>query len=326
MKNRTVVAKLFLLAVAMTAISGLFASGKGVSEKGKVPGAADSRENRPLKVLMIGNSFSICVLRFMPAVAADLGLKLDICSLYIGGCSLERHMINVRAADTNPYKVTWNYVDAPKNNPPFKSALVWNEKKKEWQSNILTMLAADRWDIVTVQQASHFSWVPGSYEPFGTDLIAEIRRLAPQSEIYVQETWSYTPWDSRLKKWGIDQKEMDAHIESSYAAFAKRHGIRRIRMGSAVKRYRYELPVRYGEKSNKDDVCGVDKFALKNGKWRPAGDVFHLNARGEYLQALVWTAQLFDVDVTKSSYNAPAMAGRTAAADLMRRIASEVRE
>ena len=170
------------------------------------------------------------------------------------------------------------------------------------------------------------SWRSESYEPFGTDLIAEIRRLAPQSEIYVQETWSYTPWDYRFEKWGINQKQMDDHIESAYAAFAKRHGIKRIRMGSAVRRYRRELPVCYGEMSNKDDVCGVDKFALKNGKWCPSGDVFHLNARGEYLQALVWTAQIFDVDVTKSSYNAPAMAGRTAAADLMRRIASEVRE
>ena len=39
--------------------------------------------DRPLKVLMIGNSFSVCVLKQMPQIAADLGRKLDLCSLYI---------------------------------------------------------------------------------------------------------------------------------------------------------------------------------------------------------------------------------------------------
>ena len=50
-----------------------------------------------VKVLMIGNSFSICVLHEMPKIAADLNLPLDLCSMYIGGCSLERHMQNVKA-------------------------------------------------------------------------------------------------------------------------------------------------------------------------------------------------------------------------------------
>ena len=44
------------------------------------------------------------------------------------------------------------------------------------------------------------------------------------------------------------------------------------------------------------------------------------------MQALVWTAQIFDVNVTKSTYIAPSMSDKTAAADLMRHIASDVRE
>ena len=35
-------------------------------------------------------------------------------------------------------------------------------------------------------------------------MIAKIHELAPQAKILVQETWSYTPWDKRLKKWGIE--------------------------------------------------------------------------------------------------------------------------
>ena len=52
----------------------------------------------PLKVLMIGNSFSICVLREMPACAASAGETLDLASLYIGGCPLDRHWENVEKA------------------------------------------------------------------------------------------------------------------------------------------------------------------------------------------------------------------------------------
>ena len=46
---------------------------------------------KQLKVLMIGNSFSICVLKEMPACAAAAGETLDLASLYIGGCPFDRH-------------------------------------------------------------------------------------------------------------------------------------------------------------------------------------------------------------------------------------------
>src|SRR5574344_2429429 len=68
--------------------------------------------DRPLKVLMIGNSFSVCVLKQMPQIAADLGRKLDLCSLYIGGCSLERHAKNLSSTNA-AYGVTWHYCGTP---------------------------------------------------------------------------------------------------------------------------------------------------------------------------------------------------------------------
>jgi hypothetical protein len=46
---------------------------------------------KPLKVLMIGNSFSVCVLKQLPQCAADAGCVIDIASLYIGGCPLKKH-------------------------------------------------------------------------------------------------------------------------------------------------------------------------------------------------------------------------------------------
>lgn len=291
------------------------------------PAGKDGRVPGPLKVLMIGNSFSICVLREMPKVAADMGQGLDLCSMYIGGCTLERHARNIDAAGKKPYSITWSYTSAKKGSEPFRSVLSTKDGKGFF-SNIPEMLSADRWDIVTIQQGSHASWRIATYEPHGTKIINEIRKRAPQARIYVQQTWTYTPWDTRLAKWKIDQNVMFDRLEDAYGKFARSHSLPQIYMGEAVQRYRRELPVVYTEKTNDDDVCGTSKFEKdeKTGRWRPAGDVFHLNKKGEFLQALVWTARIFDVDVTKSRYVPQYLSKQPGRVALMRRIASDLRK
>ena len=283
-----------------------------------------AEEAKSLKVLMIGNSFSLRVLKEMPKIAADLGLDLDICSLYISGCSLERHVTNMKNPGAHPYLVSWSYRSVPNDAVPFKTALTYNKERRKWYGNIPAMLAGDKWDIVTTQQASPSSWRPESYEPYGTELLAEIAKLAPQAKVYVQQTWSYTPWDARLAKWGIDQNEMFKRLETAYDGFAKAHGLPLIRMGKAVQTFREVTPKLYGERFN-NDVCGTSVFKQKdeqkNGGWRPSGDLFHLNAKGEYLQGLVWTATLFGADVTKSSYVPKCLASAPREAESMRKIA-----
>ena len=228
--------------------------------------ACDAAE-KPLKVLMIGNSFSICNLREMPSIAASMGFKLDLASLYIGGCSLERHWRNVEAAATNatfrPYRFDRNVEG---------QAVV-----KKGKANIPEALVMDKWDIVTVQQASHFSWRPETYEPFGGSLVAKIRELAPQAKIIVQETWSYPPWDKRLKKFGFGQEEMYARLHKAYASFAARYGLEVIPVGTAA-----------------EFIPSRDSMFTKPD--------FHFNKEGVYLQGLAFTAKLFGADVRKCQY------------------------
>ena len=263
-----------------------------------------------LKVLTIGNSFSVQMVSAMPPIAQDMGLELDICSLYIGGCTLERHWKNVCNPTNKPYSVTRN---------------TFGKSVKGFKGNIPDMLKADKWDVVTIQQGSHESWRKESYHPYGDQLVAKIRELAPQAKIYVQQTWSYTPWDKRLAKWGINQDTMFGALEAAYADFAQRHGLEQIYTGEAVQRYRKALPVVYTEKTNDDDVCGTSVFEEKDGRWTPKGDVFHFNARGHFLQGLVWTARLFNVDVTKSTYVPKCLAQQPERAALMRKIATELK-
>ena len=253
-------------------------------------------DERGTKVLMIGNSFSICLLHHLPQVAADRGVELDLASLYIGGCSLERHWSNA----TN---------DADKAFRPYKFGRNRFGKYTQGKANVCDALRMAKWDIVTVQQASHESWKPESYHPYGDKLIAKIRELAPQAKIYVQETWSYTPWDKRLAKWGIDQDQMYAKLHEAYGAFAKEKGLFVIPFGTAVQEWRKRLPVKYTERSFGGDVVGGGGQAERdhfkrdvNGNWVPNCDVFHLGRRGEYFQALVWARTLFGVDLGDLGY------------------------
>lgn len=295
----------FLLGVAVSVAAGalpcrLFADG-----------VADSSENHagPVRVLTVGNSFSDSLLTDFPGVAESLGVKLDFTSLYIGGCSLRRHVENLRRdgeRDFAPYSLM---------------RVVCGKRLPERKANLGEVLRKEKYDIITMHQASPDSWCAETYAPAGDELLAAIRKWQPQAKVLVQETWSYTPWDARLAQWGITADEMYAGIHRACTAFAARHGLHVIPMGAGVERWRRVLPVRYAENSFGGDLCGgrwrkpEEMFVrTATGSWRPAPkcDVFHLNERGEYFQALLWTADLFHVDARRCAYAPKALDEATA--------------
>ena len=117
--------KITLLLAAMAAVTSVFAASA----------------ERPMKVLMIGNSFSICNLKQMPHVAKSMGLKLDLASLYIGGCSLERHWNNVLASTNAAFK-------------PYRFDRTTDGVKVvvKGTANIPDALVLDKWDVVTISR------------------------------------------------------------------------------------------------------------------------------------------------------------------------------
>ena len=257
-------------------------------------------EARYTKVLMIGNSFSISCMAHLPKVAkaASLDKPLVLGSLYIGGCSLSNHWANVLRDGEEGFR-------------PYRFDLAVDGERvvDGAKRNVCDVLRMKDWDIVTVQQASHFSWKEETYAPWGDDLVAKVRELAPHAKIVVQETWSYTPWDKRFKKWGIDQNEMYERLHAAYGAFAKRHGLEVIPFGTAVQEWRRRLPVKYTDHSFGGDVVGGGKqderdHFKRNVKndWEPNCDVFHLGRKGEYFQALVWAKALLGADLEKMGY------------------------
>lgn len=131
-----------------------------------------------LRVLCIGNSFSQdAVEQNLVELAADRGVTLIVNNLYIGGCSVERHAGNIRN-DVHDYvyrHVHYGYYDSRDN------------------ASIAEALAEEDYDIVTLQQASHYSGKWETYEPYLTELVDSLRKhIRPDAKIYWHMTWAYS--------------------------------------------------------------------------------------------------------------------------------------
>lgn len=295
---------------------------------------------KALKVLMIGNSFTCSAMRQTPAIARAMGCELDIANLNIGGCPLSKHWANVEKAtdpEFRPYNVQISWTSCDAKQAPIRKVM------KGSSANIPQVLAADKWDIVTIQQASGQSAFYKTFQPYADNLIAKIRELAPQAEIRIQETWSYSPYDGRLNTWKMTPDTMYAALHESYRTLAQKHNLKIIPTATAVQEFRKRLPVKYARVLTKKEIAALKEPAVpefygdvcgkaywgKGSKWNKDADVYklrmdasHFNPDGEYLQGCVWVEALFGKDVTSCTYTMKGLSD--ARANLMRACAHDV--
>ncbi len=154
-----------------------------------------------MNVLAIGNSFSQDATRYLHAVARADGFRLDVANLYIGGCSLERHFRNMLSGE-RAYE------------------LQYNGSETSFFVSLKEALLNRQWDVITIQQASHFSFDPASYTPYAARVAAYIRNLAPKARLVMHQTWAYEDGSERLHDVaGYDTAaNMLADIKAAYAA------------------------------------------------------------------------------------------------------------
>ncbi|MBQ9337762.1 MAG: DUF4886 domain-containing protein [Lentisphaeria bacterium] len=280
---------------------------------------------KELKVLMIGNSFSVCVGRNLPRIVnASKEHQLELTSAFIGGCPLDKHSSNLVKSEEDP---------------TFKPYVisVWNSKNpdkvKNRKGSVNELLKQNQYDIVTIQQASRKSWQYDTYQPAADELIAYIRKHQPKAEIVIQQTWAYRTDAWALKNWKIDQDKMYAGLRDAYAKLAEKYHFRVIPTGDAVQLFRKYTPVKYQpskEKfeapnvpSNAGDVVGIASWRpdKKTGKIALHNDCNHLNPDGHYMQACLWFAFLYGEPVEKIAYIPQGMSEEKAA--LLRKCAQE---
>lgn len=283
---------------------------------------------KEIKMLNVGNSFSWSLEPYFRNMVAAEGKHSIVqwhCSM--GGCELRRH---------------WSYVDMFEKDG--KRIYTW-ETQNDGTPVMISLkeaLQKEKWDIVTVQQASHESWREETYQPYGAKLIEYIHQYAPQAQIIVQQTWAYRADCPRLtKEWQITQQEMYEKLTSAYKRFSREMGLPMIPVGDAIQlaRQRQAQPeetvdpdtawndLKYPETIYErwQFVGGVEWFKNKEtGEMSKYKDFIHLNARGRYLQALVWYGYIYGEDPKEVKYLPKDSRVDEEDAKFLRDIASEV--
>jgi len=157
-----------------------------------------------MKILTIGNSFSQDATRYLHQIARADGVKLEVANLYIGGCDLARHYRNMLSGE-RVYE------------------LQYNGQCTGFSVSMEEALLNRDWDVVTLQQASHYSFLPETYQPYAEALADYVRQCVPKAKIIVHQTWAYEDGSDRLYNMaGFDTaKAMFAGAEKAYAELVR---------------------------------------------------------------------------------------------------------
>lgn len=248
-----------------------------------------------MNILTIGNSFTDSLALYFPAAVQSARCDLHFERANFGGCELARH---------------WSYIEAEERDVRCR---IYQGGRK-----LRSILELRAWDVVTIQQASHDSWRPETFQPWAGNIIAYVKKHAPQAEVVIQQTWAYRADHPQLlpgSEWGISQDEMYERLTANYTKLARDYKLRIIPSGYAV-----QLTRRNSERKFANyDPALIDTLAwpdlppqagdvVGQCSWRKNPDtgelylnrdLIHLNPRGQYLQACVWFAMLYGKEVSE---------------------------
>ena len=221
-----------------------------------------------IKVLAIGNSFSEdAVEEHLSPLAQAEGLTVVIGNMYIGGCSLERHVNNLRG---NLKKYRYRKFDPQGNKTEIKNY------------TLEQVLAEEEWDYISVQQVSSLSGMPESYNPWLPELVEFVKARQPQAELMFHATWAYGP-------------------NSTHKAFPN-YGNDQLRMYNAIISAVYQEVPKVGIKLIIPSGTSIQtaRTVLGNDLTR---DGFHLSRDlGRYIAACTWLEAVLGVNPVGNSY------------------------
>ena len=144
-----------------------------------------------MRVLAIGNSFSQDAARYLHNIARADGVRLDVANLYIGGCPLDKHYRNMLGGKAD-YE------------------LQYNGHSTGFFVSIEDALLNRKWDVVTLQQASHRSFDKDSYQPYIMELADFVRQCQPEAKLVVHQTWAYEEGSQKLLE--VAKYDTTAHM------------------------------------------------------------------------------------------------------------------
>lgn len=281
-----------------------------------------------LKILMIGNSLSEDANRYLHKVAEAGGVTFDVTVKGIGGSTLAHHAANLKAelagrtadeADVNNRELYFTYRNG-----------VMQDATDENQI-LLNALKETQYDVISLQQFSAYR-----DEDFDDELpylVTEIRKLQPNAEIVLYQTWANYGSSSTLtsrnnsflntveptvRKWAEYTGKNVSNITSGGKAMTIIPAGRAFYL--ADNKYEFAGVTPY-ETGNTDPGAQVSTVGLKNatGLWR---DVNHASYYGCYLADAVWfeifTGKKAGTTLPNGDSAVPAPTGISAAEHLAR--------
>ena len=227
-------------------------------------------QQKTVRILAIGNSFSQdAVEQYLHELAEAEGISTIIGNMFIGGCSLERHVKNAR--DNAPAYA-------------YRKIGTDGKKREKGKMSLETELADEDWDYVSLQQASTFSGMYETSEDSLPELIEYVNARLPQkTKLMLHQTWAYasTSKHSGFKNYNCNQLTM-------YQAIA-----------DAVKK---------AAKANKIKIVIPSGTAIQNARTSFIGDHlnrdgYHLDVKiGRYTAACTWFERIFKHNVVGNPY------------------------
>ncbi len=227
-------------------------------------------QDKVVRILAIGNSFSQdAVEQYLYELADAEGIHVIVGNGYIGGCSLETHVNNLR-----------------NDKPAYAYRKVGLDGKRVETPNmtIAKMLADEQWDYVSLQQASPLSGKYDTYAAHLPELADYVRaRVGKTTKLMLHQTWAYSADSdhSGFRNYDRDQMKMYTSIGDAVQKAAKLIGVKTIiPSGTAIQNARTSF---IGDNMNRDG--------------------YHLDLLyGRYTAACTWFEKIFGKSVVGNKY------------------------
>lgn len=235
------------------------------------PGANQAKPDGVVRILAIGNSFSVDALEsHLYDLAKASGKKIIVGNLAIAGGSLAQHVTNLQN-NLVPYNFT--KIDSAGN------------KTTTFNNAIEPILTSEPWDYISLQQVSQNS---GMYETFIEPLPVLFKYLKekatnPRVKLILHQTWAYAQNSGHtgFANYQNNQQIMFAAISDTYK-----------KAGKLVKAY-FIVPAGTAIQNARTSVLG-DQFTR---------DGFHLEETyARYTAACAWFEKIFATSVLGNSY------------------------
>ena len=221
-----------------------------------------------LKILSLGNSFSVDTLQYVYQIAENLGVeKITLGNLYISGCNLATHLNNAKN-DSESYTYYTNTTGTWKTTSKYK---------------ISTAVESENWDYITFQQGSRTSGLADTYNDL-EELVSIVHEMSPESKKVWHMTWAFqqNSTHSGFANYDNNQLTMYNAIVNSVKSkvLTNKRIVSVIPVGTSIQNART---------STLGDTLTRDGFHLSTGV-------------GRYIGSLTFVSKLTKLDISKVTF------------------------